>query len=116
MARYARLNDPDPRIAGILQATLYYSRKKKRPPIFTQVFSLTISAGNDISIAGIRNAPSWFNQANFVLEFEDTNTASFTWITDHWELTSGVFTSTSGIATLSQGANSVSIRWQGAEI
>lgn len=30
MARYARLNDPDPRIAGRLQAALYYSRKDNR--------------------------------------------------------------------------------------
>jgi len=116
MARYARLNDPDPFVAGRLQAALYYARKKNRVPVFTQVFALTMSAGNEISIAGIRNAPSWFEQADFTLEFLDTSTAEFTWNTDHWELTSGVFPEASGIATLSQGVDSVSIRWQGAEV
>lgn len=116
MARYATLNDPDPRVRGKLQAFLYYARKKNRTPNFTQVFALSMSAGNEIPISGIRNAPSWFEQADFALEFEDTSTAEFTWNTDHWELTSGSFPSADGIATLSQDTDTVAIRWQGAEV
>jgi len=116
MARFARLNDPDPRIRGRLQASLYYARKKNHTPDFSQVFFLTLDTGNDIQIAGIRNAASWFAQDDFVITFDDESTAEFTWNTDHWELTSGAFPSAAGIGTLSQGEDTMSIRWQNAEV
>jgi len=116
MTRFASLSSSSSAVRGKLQAALYYARKKNRNPNFSQVFAVTLSANNDLEIAGLRNVASWFTQADFVLEFEDTSTAEFTWVTDHWELTTGVFPSASGIATLTQGVDSVSIRWQNAEV
>ena len=116
MTRFATLNSPDPRTRGKLQAALYFTRKKNHNPDFSQVFVFSLSAGNVIPISGIRNAPSWFEQADFTIEFEDTSTVTFTWTTDHWELSAGTFPSASGIGTLTQDTDSMSMRWQGAEV
>lgn len=116
MTRFATLNSPDPRTRGKLQAALYFTRKKNHNPDFSQVFVFSLSAGNVIPISGIRNAPSWFEQAGFTIEFEDTSTVTFAWATDHWELSAGTFPSASGVGTLTQGTDSMSMRWRGAGV
>jgi len=71
---------------------------------------LNLSAGNWLYPDDIANRPSWLTDADFTLGTND-----FLWVTDHWEA-QDAFPTVNGLATLTQGADSITARWRNAEV
>jgi hypothetical protein len=131
MARFARLNDSDPRVRGKLQAFLYYARKKRKsriisenPPVYI-LDQISAPAAAAYSLRKLRAAYTGSavrvrrssNNAELDIGFATaaqtrTNLAAIPINNDSGQSVSGVTITTIGTGT-EFGQPYVDVRWQG---